>query len=93
MICLFQSKLSTLLSEAQHHLHRLFFEDLHTIQLSEVAEHDQKAQVVIEGAHHSSSHLQGHIHSAACRQHLRQFEPYGFLVLIVLQVQIKTNIP
>eukprot|EP00438_Fugacium_kawagutii_P016993 Skav232623 [mRNA] locus=scaffold12:39480:40346:- [translate_table: standard] len=55
---------------ADHHLNRLLLEHSHSIQFSEVSEHDEKPQIIVERAHHASSHLQGHIHSAPCRQHL-----------------------
>mmetsp|Transcript_11647 Transcript_11647/g.25589 ORF Transcript_11647/g.25589 Transcript_11647/m.25589 type:complete len:364 (-) Transcript_11647:691-1782(-) len=54
---------------ANHHLHRLSFQDSNPVQFSEVAKHDQKANVVIEGADHATPHLQGNVHSATCGQH------------------------
>mmetsp|Transcript_88275 Transcript_88275/g.140372 ORF Transcript_88275/g.140372 Transcript_88275/m.140372 type:complete len:364 (+) Transcript_88275:398-1489(+) len=53
---------------ADHTLNRLSFQDPHPVQFSKVADHDQEANVVIEGADHATPHLQGDVHSATCGQ-------------------------
>mmetsp|Transcript_66207 Transcript_66207/g.170449 ORF Transcript_66207/g.170449 Transcript_66207/m.170449 type:complete len:420 (-) Transcript_66207:262-1521(-) len=55
---------------ADHHLDGLPPQHADAVQLPEVPQHHQEAQVVVEGAHHAALHGEGHLHGAAAGQDL-----------------------
>mmetsp|Transcript_65734 Transcript_65734/g.189518 ORF Transcript_65734/g.189518 Transcript_65734/m.189518 type:complete len:513 (-) Transcript_65734:523-2061(-) len=74
---------------ADHLLDRLLFQDTDSVELAEIPDHEEKAEVIVESAHHAAFDLEGHLHGPAAGEHFggAVADPAALLAALVDDLQ------